>query len=61
MNAPSRRQVLWTFAAGSLALLTSGLPPVPRRAPSVSDVMRYLREEIFPSAHQRRDDLLSNI
>lgn len=60
MNAWSRRRVLWALAAVPVALLNLRLLQLGTTPESsVADVMRYLCEEIFPSVHQRRDELLN--
>jgi hypothetical protein len=61
MSTFSRRRVLLTLGAAPVAVLTSGTSFAMPANLSVGEAMRYLCEEAFPSANQKRDELRDGV
>jgi hypothetical protein len=56
MSTFTRRKMLLAVSAVPVSMLISGYSFASARKLSVGEAMRYLCEDIFPSAHQKRHE-----
>lgn len=56
MSKFTRRRMLLAMSAAPVSMLASGYSSASARNLSVGEAMRYLCEDVFPSAHQKRHE-----